>query len=306
MDLPQLLDLRLTAVLESSNEQRFYQNVHAYIHIIMNDEKGRSIIEKAEGEYTQKHGDIWRLRSEDDGVIDERARQTYKMERFNLFASNFVGLYVRIYIPIQDFVTSNEPIYRQDPIALIALYGTKSKLLDAWANEGMHMRSMPPKEARKGLKIYYRWFEGKREEYTNDLKQFHADFLTEYAKHANESQNTVTTAKPVSLSPIHLDLITGDFSFRGTTGNLNPSTQDFAVLKTLVTSPNLQATYLELIQSYRKYVKEVTKPEKSDLYKIIASLKKSLGITEEDENVFMNVKKVGYRLISKDENEIPD
>ena len=301
MDLPALLELRKQVALDSPSDSLFYQNIHAYIKVIMEDNKARSIVESAEREYTKGHTIIWEERSEDENVIDERARSTYRLERFNLYASNFVTLFVRIYLPIEDFITTDEPTSQKHPVAIVALYGLNSDHAKEWCNG---RKTIPPKEAKKMLQSYNKWFENKRKEYADELLQFHTDFLTEY--HKPESKEL--TGKPVGLNiPLHLNRVTGDFSFNGVAGNLNPTSQPFKVLVTLLNKSDFQATYLEVIQSYRPGAKEASKVLKTDMYKVILKLKKELGITEEDEfGVLRTVKGLGYRLVFKDTAEKED
>ena len=259
----------------------------------MDDPTGRLIIEKSEGDYATGHYEIWKERSEDDNVIDERARSTYKFERFNLYAANFVNLYVRIYLPIEDFITSNEPASRQHPVAIVALYGLNSSYAKEWCNG---RKTMPTKEALKQLKLYAKWFK-ERKEYLKDLTQFHADFLTAYYQ-VTQNTSVVKIEAPLKpLIPIRLNYATGDFSYREISGNLNPSSQEYKVLETLLNSPDFQATYLTLIRSYRRQVADASKSQKNDLYKVINNLKKHFDSTPEDESFIHNVKNVGYRLV---------
>ena len=60
MDLPALLELRLSTILESPTERRFYQNVHSYLDLIMKNDVGRLMIKRAERDYSTNHADLWR------------------------------------------------------------------------------------------------------------------------------------------------------------------------------------------------------------------------------------------------------
>lgn len=305
MNLKALLTTRLQAAVNSATEQRFYQNVHAYIDTIMKDDRGRQIMEDAERAYMQGHYELWGVRTEDEEVVDERARQTYKLERFNLYADKFVGMYVRIYLPIEDFKNSHAPLHTQDPVALVALYGHKSKLLDEWAHGGQ--RSMPPKESRRKLKVYYKWFVGKRDKYTEDLKQFHADFLTAYAYYESD----LDVAVPQSLKPpIVINQRTGDFTFYNISDTFNPRTKEYKVLISLLNSKDYFLEYPELISSYRHYKQEQAKATlKPELTQVIKNIKIKLGILQSDNpspDIIENVKNLGYRLITRDSIETPE
>ena len=293
MNLLTLLDLRLKTALESPTDRRFYQNVHSYLDLIMKDEKGRSIIKKAERDYSTNHSELWREKLNTDEQFDEQSRQTLKIERFNLYADKFVGLYVRIYLPIKDYLSSDEPHGKSHPVALVALYGIKSSIVDNWCK--YPKRSFPYKEAKKQMVSYARWFDGKRDEYTNDLKQFHADFITKYIQSPDVAPGNKSVSTEDLEPPIYLDPRTGDFTYPGFSGTLNPTRDEYKVLFTLLKSPNYFATYLEIIQSYRGYVKEVTKSEKTAMYKVITALRKQLGTTEEN-GLIETVKNSAYRL----------
>ena len=296
-----LLELRLRAVLESPTDLRFYQNIHAYIDLIMKDEKGRVLIEQAERAYGVSHSSIWRQHHEDDELVDEQARQTYKFERFNLYSDKFVGLYVRIYLPIEDYISSDEPISKSHPGALLMLYGIKSPVLDHWAK---HRPTVPYKDAKKQLKVNNRWYEEERGGYSNDLKQFHVDFITAYLK-PDSDRIDISNMEIEIKSPIQFDYKTGDYSYQEAGGTLNPTSQEYKVLTTLLTNPGFQATYSELIKSYRPWVSEASKPEKGDLYKRINNLKNKLEVSE-DQELIVNVKNIGYRLIGSQKKENTD
>ena len=300
-ELVDLLNIRLEAVLQSSSDSLFYQNTHAYIDLIVKNPTLYSFLIKAEAEYSKKHWEIWNPRTYNEDELDDRARQTYKLERFNLYTANFVGPFVRIYSPIEDYKTSNGPTHRQDPVALIMLYGIKSTYVEHWAK---NRPTVPYKDARKELKVYNRWFDGKRKEYELDLKQFHADFLSTVL---TTKEDALDTEKIIAKRPpINLDHRTGSFSFFNVAGDLNPKGQEFKVLSTLLTSEDYFAEYEILIGSYRPYKPESSKVLKPELALIIKNIKEKLGILQAEHpnpDIFLNVKNVGYRLISLDEQQ---
>ena len=295
-ELTDSLKIRFEAISQSPTDSQFYQNVHSYIDLIVKNPKLYSFLINAEAEYSRKHWEIWNPRTDNEDELDDRARQTYKLERFNLYTSNFVGPFVRIYSPIEDYKTSNDPTHRQDPVALLMLYGIKSTYAESWAK---NRRTTPYKEALKELKVYNRWFDGKRKEYEEDLKQFHVDFLSTVltAKEDTIDTKTITVKRP----PINLDPRTGSFSFFNISASFNPKGQEFKVLSTLLASKDYFAEYEILIASYRPYKPESSKVLKPELALIIKNIKEKLGILQAEypnPDIFLNVKNVGYRLIT--------
>ena len=184
------------------------------------------------------------------------------------------------------------------------LYGLKSTYAEHWAK---NRPTMPYKDALKELKVYNRWFDGKRKEYEEDLRQFHVDFLSTVL---TEKEDILDTAKIIAKRPpIYLDPHTGSFSFFNITGTLNPKGQEFKVLSTLLTSKDYFAEYPVLIQSYRAYKAESSKTLKPELTQIIKIMKEKLGILQAEHpnpDIFFNVKNLGYRLIYPDSKDRPE
>jgi len=91
-----------------------------------------------------------------------------------------------------------------------------------------------------------------------------------------------------------LNKATGAFSLNEVADNLNPSSQDFNILFRLMSSPNYQATYVELIGG------TVSKPNKRNFGFVLKNLKTALGILptaqQKNEDIFENIKNYGYRL----------
>lgn len=175
-DLVNVLMTRYEAVLQSSHDSLFYQNVHAYLDWIVKNPSLYAIIKKSEEEYHRKHSEIWRVRKTSDVEIDEQSEFTYKLERFNLYAAHYCILECRIYLPIEDYKTTNDPDCEQDPVALIMLKGIKKLPIKKWYHK-FFFKWRPER-----VSIYNKWYEGKRDYYQNELRQFHVDFVTELEK----------------------------------------------------------------------------------------------------------------------------
>ncbi len=303
------LETRYLAVCESSSDRLFYKNVHAYISYILKTPQLLEIIDQSVIEYGNKHKDIWSVRKDTDEEIDDQADATEKLEFFSLYASSFVTPYVRIYLPIEDYKTSNEPDYLQDPVALLMLKGFKYLLSKGWDKKMIEPSS---RWSKKNLEIYNRWFDGKREFYQNDIKQFHFEFLNEIEnlnlknKEVKPKSDKALKQKPIEF-PLSLHERTGDFTYFKTTGNFTPKSQEFKILNTLITSPDYLAEYLTLLRSILPNAETVSKPHKSSLHIIIRNIKEKLGILPESKNsnpnIIVSVPKMGYRLIYKPEKQ---
>jgi hypothetical protein len=162
--LIEALKTRYEVVLQSSSDSQFYMNIHAYIDLIRKTPSLSKIMDDSENEYRRQHIAIWPDKSKTDEEADEQEERTIRLERFNLFTAHFSWLEARIYDPIEDYKNTDAPDDEQDPVALLLVKGIKNIKTKKWSD--------------KTLKMYNRWFDGKRERYENDLRQFHADFLT--------------------------------------------------------------------------------------------------------------------------------
>lgn len=296
MNTREVLQLRYKAVLQSESDSRFYLNVYKYIDIIMKNKQLSSIIDKSAEIYRERHADIWHPHTSEESEIRERSRQTYKLEMFNLYTADFTSLYVRIYRPIEDYINSVEPDSRQDPLALLMLFGIKSHRTKFWANNA---RSMPPKAAMHSLKSYNRWYDKKnKEQYKEDLNNFHTDFLTAVAQQTSDSE---PTTKSFTDIPLQIDPRTGDFSYYGFRDTFNTKEKAFKVLNHLLNADGYFSEYPDLISTYRPYRKESATSQHAELNQVIKKIKEKLNILPESEfsnvDIFENSKGVGYRLV---------
>lgn len=174
-----MLKTRYEAVLQSSSDSLFYQNVDRYIEYIVKTPALAEIMDKAEKAYNTEFPEIWDSKTNNEEEIKKRAERTSKLERFNLYASHYVTLKVRIYDPLEDYKTTNEDDKDQDPVALLMLNGIKNSRIQKYMKEA---KADFDKWNPKHVKSYNEWYEGQRQWYENQLKQFHVDFLSEVAK----------------------------------------------------------------------------------------------------------------------------
>lgn len=156
--------------LQSGSDSTFYRNVHSYIDLIRKTPSLSKIIDDSEKEYRKNHNHIWSEELQTEDEADEKEERTIRLERFNLFASDFAWLEARIYFPIEDYKQIDAPDHEQDPVALLMLKG-----IDVLSNKHLEIKNISFNE--KQLKLYNRWYEGKRTMYEDTLKRFHADFL---------------------------------------------------------------------------------------------------------------------------------
>jgi len=272
------------AVIQSSSEPLFYKNVHAYLNFVLKNPDLALIMDESEKEYLIKHKEIWGdKKSTTNRQLEEKEEQTHRLEQFSLYAKDFAFLYTRIYAFIEEYKNHTEPDERPYLQAIIMLRGIDRIKSTLWHKED--------------LEQYSRWYTGKRKEYESRLRQFHADLLTRIEKPKDYKKET-----PVKSNlPLSFNTRTGDFVFYKTKGNLSLGGQEFKVFSTLYNSPDFQADYLKLIQSYNPTVEVAHKAYRDDLFVIIRNIKERLNIlpTTKTSNpdIFKNNKKIGYRLV---------
>lgn len=167
-DIINRLKTRHEAVLKSSSDSLFYQNIHAYIDFIIKTPILSAIMDKSEEKYHNKHSEIVRDPALTDQENNEKEQLINRLERFSLFAAHYCTLLVKIYNPIEDYKNSTESDDKQDPLALLMLKDIKNINTKRWD--------------RETLKIYNGHYEDKRKFYEDSLRQFHIDFLTEIEK----------------------------------------------------------------------------------------------------------------------------
>lgn len=262
----------------------------------MKNKEFSSIIDKHAEAYRIGHADIWHPYTTEESEIKERSRQTYKLEMFNLYTADFTAIYVRIYKPLEDYIHSIGPDSRQDPLALLMLFGIKSHQVKFWADNA---RSMPPRDAMQSLKVYNRWYDEKNKKtYLKDLKNFHIDFLTDVAQQTSKIE---PTAKSFAEIPLQIDPRTGDFSYYGFRNTFNTREKAFKVLNHLLNSEDYFAKYPDLVGTYRPYRKDSTTSQHAELNQVIKTIKEKLNILPESEtsnkDIFENSKGVGYRIV---------
>ena len=154
---------------------------------------------------------------------------------------------------------------------------------------------------QKTLKLYNKWFDGKRPLYEKELRQFHlllVDAIEKTAKTTPAPEQSKSTERKL---PIDFNYRTGDFAYKNVAGTLTPKSQEYIVLKTLLGSNDYLATYIELIQAVRPMTTD-TKSQRADLAKTILRLKGKMGMPERTADIFLNVKGTGYRLVFPDSN----
>lgn len=296
-NLKSSLQTRYQAVLESISDPLFYKNIHLYIDFIIKTPALYKIIEESDLEYGKKHSEIWRERKNTEEEIDDQDFATRKLEFFNLYASDFVTLFVRIYSPIEDYKTTDEPDYLQDPVALLMLRGIEWVKSQNW-----HKRPIEPNNrwSKKNLERYNRWFDGQRGYYTNTLKQFHYEFLGAIDGLKDESKEQKPEPEKIKI-PLMFNERTGDFTFFKTSGNFSPNSQEFKIFSILYCDKNQLAEYSPLLKVLFPNIEKFGKSHKFGLYTIIRNIKEKLGILPESKtsnpDIIKNIPKFGYRLV---------
>lgn len=170
-----------TAVLQSDTDKAFYKSADRYIDFIVKTPVLVKILDKSENEYKQKHSEIWSVKKsfnekelemkkwdketklaveKYEKELDEQEERTRKLEKFSLFAADYCWVLNRIYIPLEDYKTSDNMNSNHAICAKIMLGIIQVK-----------------KDSPENVKMFGRRYVGKRPEYESRLKQFHQDFL---------------------------------------------------------------------------------------------------------------------------------
>lgn len=291
-----ILKIRYEAVIQSSNDSSFYNNVHEYIDWIVKNPELNEIIEISAKDYRIKHADIWDGKTGTFKDSEERTRQTYKLEKFSLYASSFCILESRIYFPLEDYKTTNDPDYAQDPAVFLMLRDIKDIPRIKW---GKLKNELPNRWNLKNLINLNKWYAGMREHYENQLKQFHTDFLT-----AIEKANKDNLPKINNKIPLLFNSRTGDFSYFKTKGKIALGTNEFKIFSLLYSRIGIFVDHLTIYKALNTNNTEVRKSQKSALSQVIRNIKEKLEILPKDKainpDIFENTPKGGYRLIFKD------
>ncbi len=190
MDLMGGLKIRYDAALQSNSDSEFYENVHKYIDFIVKTPALAKIINDTEKQYRKTNIKILDSKTEDANAR-LRSEQISKLERYNLYTAHYLTLYIKIYFPLEDYMTTDEFDEDQDPVALIMLKGLKNVL-----RRGYHKN---PKNyfkwSKEGLKSYAKAYEGERSYYKNELRKFHIQFIPEVEKITDEPEKAESQEK---------------------------------------------------------------------------------------------------------------
>lgn len=164
MDIAEGLKSRYDIVIGSKTDPEFYMNVYYYYDFLFKTPQLATIWENSAKEYAKKHGAIWPAKAQTDEEADSRSQQVYKMEHFDLHA-NGCGLYVRVYLPVDDYKNTSDPDSKQDPNAVALVKGIKYA-------ERVCVR--PPMRTKKDIsKSFNSWFKDMRSYYEPEFKRFH-------------------------------------------------------------------------------------------------------------------------------------
>ncbi|MCB9811160.1 MAG: hypothetical protein H6779_03235 [Candidatus Nomurabacteria bacterium] len=222
METANILDRKLAAIETSQTDTDCFKHIHGYIKYILETPELKAILDTEEKDFYRK------VKFTDDNI---------KLEQANYYQAYFVASYVRIYLPIEHYWNSNEQDEKQDPVALLLIWGPKHPRTMKWVN-GHDFFSK--REQLKQLKSYWQWFDGQRDFYISEIKNLHLALITELSK--QKALPTVADEKP---DVFQMNLETGDFNLGGVTGTLNITTQEFRVMAKLYTAPNHRMPYLD-------------------------------------------------------------
>jgi hypothetical protein len=162
------LNKRYDIVIQSTSDKEFYLNIHQYFDYIYKNEVLKAFIDNSQKTYAKAMYEIWGdYRPYTQEELDTNSAKVCKLEHFNLYAMQ-AGIYVRVYLPIEDYKTTTDTDDKQDPVVVILMRGFDYALnLNVWS---------------KGeLKEYKKWFEG-RGRYEPELRRIHLILLDELNK----------------------------------------------------------------------------------------------------------------------------
>lgn len=293
MDLVQGLNKHFDIVTTSKTEHDFYMNVYRYFDYIFIHPQLKQLYEKAENDYRKKSIDIWagyEYHKDNDG--DRRSSETFLMERFDMFC-HAAYLEGRVYEKIKHYQECDTPDTCGDFYGALLVRGLNFVLKN-------HKPNYPSLRNRKRdiTQTYNNWYKNQRDRYQYELGQFHMMFLVEVEK------IELTEVPEMKKFTPFLNLETGDFHYMGSRGNFTISGQEFNVLKTLSESPNYQATYLKLVQSFIPSVERVTSVQKDALRTVIRNIKEKLGVLPKSphskKDPFKVIRLYGYKLVIPD------
>jgi hypothetical protein len=269
------LDRLYRLAFEAETDSDFYQAVYFYCDFVVNNPVASKLLAEDQEFYATHHSALWPRRKLTDEEADESEEATINLERLSLYC-NFSLILVRIYWPIDDFRKTIGSDAQQDPVALLMLKGIKNIKTKRWSKEN--------------LKMHNNWFDGKRSQYERSLRRFH----TQLVSSVGNVKDTDGEKVPVPRATFYFNSRTGDFSIHKTHGTFNPKGYECKVFTTLYESPDYQASYIDLIHSFRPQAETASKAYKDELSKVINTIKEKLG---EERGIIHNVKSVGYRLI---------
>lgn len=280
MSISEVLNKRLEAIKEARTDTEVFKHIHGYIKYVLNTPELKAVLDAEEADFYHK------VKFTDDNI---------KLEKSNFYQSYFINSFLRIYSPIETYQESNQPDEKQDPVALLLIWGFNHPRTKRWVNGHPVFNK---KERLSELKSYWAWFDGQTQDYVNEIGNLHIELITALSK------KRAVKMPEVKEIPLVLNLQTGDFNLGSISGALNTATQEFRVLAKLYTADNHKANYLELIKCLRSNADMVTKPDKADLAIVIRNIKKQLGILPHthrvNDDIFKNDTKHGYRLVFPD------
>jgi len=183
------LNTRFNMALQSPSDRDFYENLYHYFEFIHKVPELKKIFDKSEREYSIQFGEIWKERRQySEKELDEKSGYVSKLERFNLFSIGCT-IYVRIYIPIDDYRKTNEPDSQQDIVAILLLRGVNyATSLKRWS--------------KKHILMYNRWFDGQRGFYEGEFRRFHLALLDELATTRTKIKKSIKEEKPISKKEV--------------------------------------------------------------------------------------------------------
>lgn len=125
------------------------------------------------------------------------------------------------------------------------------------------------------------------------------DFLKKYGKHFNLP--VASNEAEVNIGKLKINVVTGDFVYCGTKGNVSPKTQGYKILTILISSPEHLSDYDSITKTMYPFLDKANNSTKFNIQQVVKKTKTKLGILphskKSNPEFIQNIPNFGYRLV---------
>lgn len=128
--------------------------------------------------------------------------------------------------------------------------------------------------------------------------------LNDFIKRNNKYINLPVSGNDFekSISKLKINLKTGDFIYFNKKGNFPPNGQEYKFLHTLMSDPEHQSSYKELLEKIIPNIDSESKANRRSLSTLVKKINHKLGILprkgKHNPEFIRNIKRFGYRILS--------